>query len=323
MVVGSRFPEGCVMSVSTPPGAGRAKHSPVWKLWLLRWLGLYPTLLLLSLLLGRVISSWPMPARVLLTNGLGAWTLSFLVMPRLTRWFSGWQQRTGLGLRASTPSLVFEAFHERFDHPAAPPGSPAHLVLLFHGVGATAAEMALAGRGLARTSDHATVLSVATPLRFDFGDGRQWFSVQGVTEQKRAEQIAQTMPSFIDRVQKWSCCMNGDAARAILIGPSQGAIMALESTQLAAVPSGRVVAIAGWFARPEHRLSPEVRVHLMYGEQDNVIPLRHSIEASERLAQLAGSVMPNLFPGLSHGIDERVLGRMSERLAQSMKSAVS
>ena len=99
--------------------------------------------------------------------------------------------------------------------------------------------------------------------------------------------------------------------------------MALESTQLAAVPSGCVVAIAGRFARPEHRLSPEVRVHLMHGEQDNVIPVRHSIEASERLAQLAGSVTLDLFPGLGHGIDERVLGRMSERLAQAMKSAVS
>ena len=73
------------MSVSTPAGAGRAKHPPVWKLWLLRWLDLYPTLLLLYLLLGPVIGSWPVCARVLLTSGLGAWTLSFLVMPRLTR----------------------------------------------------------------------------------------------------------------------------------------------------------------------------------------------------------------------------------------------
>ena len=102
----------------------------------------------------------------------------------------------------------------------------------------------------------------------------QWFSVQGVTEQNRAERIAQATPSFIDRVQQW-------------------------------------------------QRSTGVRVHLMHGEQDNVIPVRHSIEASERLAQLAGSVTLDLFPGLGHGIDERVLGRMSERLAQAMKSAVS
>ncbi|MCX7218852.1 MAG: hypothetical protein NTY70_07895 [Burkholderiales bacterium] len=66
---------------------------PVWKLWLLRWLGLYPTLMLLYLALGPFISHWPIPVRVFLMSGLGTWSLSFLVMPRLTRWCAGWLRR--------------------------------------------------------------------------------------------------------------------------------------------------------------------------------------------------------------------------------------
>lgn len=64
--------------------------APTWKLWLLRWSGLYPTLLLVYHLLGPLLASWPMPLRVLLMSGIGTWVLSFVLMPRLTRWFRQW-----------------------------------------------------------------------------------------------------------------------------------------------------------------------------------------------------------------------------------------
>lgn len=68
----------------------KGSAAPVWKLWLLRWSGLYPTLLLIYLLLGPVLSSWPLPLRLLVMSGLGTWILSFVLMPRLTKWFRFW-----------------------------------------------------------------------------------------------------------------------------------------------------------------------------------------------------------------------------------------
>jgi antibiotic biosynthesis monooxygenase (ABM) superfamily enzyme len=68
-----------------------------WKLWLLRWLALYPTLLLLYALLQPWITDWPQAARILLISGLGTWTLSFVWMPRFTRWFQPWLRRADGG----------------------------------------------------------------------------------------------------------------------------------------------------------------------------------------------------------------------------------
>lgn len=96
--------------ISHPLGSVPLPTEPaIWKLWLLRWVGLYPTLLLLYLVLGPFILHWPVPVRLFLMSGLGSMSLSFLVMPRLTLWFAGWLQRPELGLpvRASTLTKEF------------------------------------------------------------------------------------------------------------------------------------------------------------------------------------------------------------------------
>lgn len=94
-----RMTPGGPASTTAKRQVGAQHGTPAtWKLWLLRWMGLYPTLLVVYALLGPFIASWPVAARVLLTSGLGTWTLTFLIMPRLTRWFSGWLHRPGWGL---------------------------------------------------------------------------------------------------------------------------------------------------------------------------------------------------------------------------------
>lgn len=90
-------PRGTSTAASQRTGE-KCVESAVWKLWLLRWIGLYPTLLVLCLLLGPLIGAWPLPVRVLLMSGLGTWSLSFVLMPRLTRWFAEWLHRPGLDL---------------------------------------------------------------------------------------------------------------------------------------------------------------------------------------------------------------------------------
>ena len=61
-----------------------------WKLWLLRWIGLYPTLLVAYTALGPLVAAWPLALRLLVMSGIGTFALSFVVMPAFTRWFAGW-----------------------------------------------------------------------------------------------------------------------------------------------------------------------------------------------------------------------------------------
>jgi len=158
---------------------------------------------------------------------------------------------------------------------------------------------------------------VRAPLPSDFGRGWQWFSVQGVTEANRPERVAAAMPAFQQRVADWQRHTGVGAARTSLIGFSQGAIMALESTQDAGPPSsGRVIAIAGRFARPPRQAPAELAVHLMHGEQDRVMPVTLAVDADRALRELGAVLTLDRFAGLGHGIDARVVDAIARRLAE-------
>lgn len=188
------------------------------------------------------------------------------------------------------------------------------LVLLFHGVGSSAAGLAPVGEAMARAMPDAMVVSVDAPHASTLGCGREWFSVVGITEQNRPERIAEAMPLFLDTVAYWQRSSGIGPGRTILVGFSQGAIMSLEATQVDAPPAGTVVALAGRFAQGVRR-AHSVAVHLIHGEQDKVVPARWSIEAAAALRALGGRVTLDLVPGLAHGIDSPALQLALNHLA--------
>jgi phospholipase/carboxylesterase len=195
------------------------------------------------------------------------------------------------------------------------PASPAlQLVLLFHGVGATAADLVPLGGVVARALPQAMVVGVNAPLTSSLGRGREWFSVLGVTEDNRPERVAQAMEAFAQTVDHWQAEAGVAPARTTLIGFSQGAIMALESMRLCDGLSGRVVAIAGRFAAMPQRKPGIQTVHVIHGEQDPVINVAHGLEATRALQHWDVPVTLDVFPGLGHGIDHRVATAVTSRL---------
>ena len=99
-----------------------------------------------------------------------------------------------------------------------------------------------------------------------------------------------------------------------LIGFSQGAIMALESTQQPEPVAGRVIALAGRFAQVPRIAPPHVVLHLLHGEQDGVMPAVLATDAVAQWRALGGTATLDLFSGLGHGIDARVVRRVAEHL---------
>lgn len=73
------------------------------------------------------------------------------------------------------------------------------------------------------------MVSIGGPEAFGNGAGRQWFSVQDVTEENRAARIADVMPQFVAVVRHWQRLSGVGYAGTALVGFSQGAIMALEA----------------------------------------------------------------------------------------------
>jgi len=110
-----------------------------------------------------------------------------------------------------------------------PKSRPDLLVLLFHGVGASAEDLIPLGSHLASALPNAFIVSVDGSEASDFGSSRQWFSVRGVTEANRADRVRATMPNFIAPIRLWQAKSAVDASRTVLVGFSQGAIMALDA----------------------------------------------------------------------------------------------
>ena len=196
-----------------------------------------------------------------------------------------------------------------------PDGAPDALVLLFHGVGASAQDMVSLGHRLAQAQPRAMVVSVNAPHASDLGRGHQWFSVIGVTEENRPERVMRAMPDFAATVAHWQQTAGAGVAATSLVGFSQGAIMALESTQAPGAMAHRVVAIAGRFAQPPRIAPAGVDLHLVHGDQDPVILAKHMADGAAHLRRLGAVVTQDLLPGLGHGIDARAAACVIERLA--------
>lgn len=192
------------------------------------------------------------------------------------------------------------------------PSTPTQLVLLFHGVGSNARDLEALGEALVPHLADALVVSVQAPEAA--GRGWQWFSVQGVTEADRPTRVAGAMPGFVQTVQRWQETSALTPAQTTLIGFSQGAIMALESTQLDSPPAARVVALSGRFARPPRIAHASVRTHLMHGDADAVMPVQGAVDALAQLQSVGAVATLDRFPGLGHGIDGRVVDAIARRL---------
>ncbi len=201
----------------------------------------------------------------------------------------------------------------------------AELILLFHGVGSSADDLRPLGQALASARPQAWVISVRSPDRADFGAGWQWFSVQGVTEANRPGRVAAAMLAFHARVDAWQQHTGVGRERTTLIGFSQGAIMALESTQRPDLQplASRVVAIAGRFAQPPHRASEGVAVHLLHGDEDRVMPFGLAVEGRAALQRLGVAATLDRFPGLGHGVDARVVETILRRMTNASERSPS
>jgi len=63
---------------------------PKWRMTVVSWMGIFPTVSLLLWLVSPLLASWPFLIRTAVFTALVALSMSYLVMPRLSRWMSWW-----------------------------------------------------------------------------------------------------------------------------------------------------------------------------------------------------------------------------------------
>jgi antibiotic biosynthesis monooxygenase (ABM) superfamily enzyme len=72
------------------PTGPKQSPPPRWKVAVVTWLGICPTVYLLFVLLGDLLAPWPLLPRVMVLTSLVVITMTWLVAPQLTRLLKPW-----------------------------------------------------------------------------------------------------------------------------------------------------------------------------------------------------------------------------------------
>ena len=197
-----------------------------------------------------------------------------------------------------------------------PAGPARQLVLLFHGVGADETDLRPVGDRLAREYPEALVASLRAPHRGTSGSGYQWFAIEGIDDASRIERVAAEMPEFVARIRQWQIETGLGPEATVLIGFSQGAIMALEAATQAGddALAGRVVALSGRYAQLPTAPLAATTVFMIHGKTDPVMHYGYTVGAAQHLVALDADIVADVIPGLGHLIDAEVLDLLVQRL---------
>lgn len=201
-------------------------------------------------------------------------------------------------------------------------GAPRRMLILLHGVGSCAADLATVARFLAEAAPDARVLVPNGFQPFDGGgSGRQWFSVTGVTPANRAARVDAALPPLLDWIEARRLEAGVELSAVALFGFSQGSIMGLAAAARGAA-LGLVVAVAGRLVDPVFAASTaSPRLLLLHGLADGVIPAAEGQLAAERLAAAGFDVEFRTEPGHGHGVSPDQARQAAEWLGRVVAPA--
>lgn len=198
-------------------------------------------------------------------------------------------------------------------------GNPRQLVVLLHGYGADGDDLISLASHWSDLLPHALFLSPNAPTPASANPaGFQWFEIPRDDPSTRATGAAaaqDVIRTFLTDL--WTQTGLGPAD-TLLVGFSQGAMMALNVGLSLDRPLMGIVAFAGMLIPPPaltDGTSPKMPICLVHGEVDQVVPIARSIEATEALRAKGFEVNFHTSPGLGHGIDPDGLAFASNFIA--------
>ena len=192
------------------------------------------------------------------------------------------------------------------------------LVILLHGVGSSGDDLAGLGDHWAPALPDVSFASPNAPYHFEHGAGWQWFSLAGITAENRPARVAaartafdQTLQAILDQHQ-----MSDSLDKVVLVGFSQGSIMALDTLVSGRWPVAGIVAFSGRLSSPAP-FTPALNTPalVLHGMADDVIPVQESQAAERRLRELGVNVTSQFEPGVGHTISAQGAQRAAEFIA--------
>ncbi|WP_299197160.1 dienelactone hydrolase family protein [uncultured Amphritea sp.] len=191
--------------------------------------------------------------------------------------------------------------------------TPAALLLMFHGVGASPDSLQPLGEYL---HQYHPGLEIRIPAGFSPSTispaGFQWFDLIGVTEENRPARVQQVMPAFAQLIRDEATSAGVPLDKVVLLGFSQGTIMSLEWLKQSNDAVAGIIGIAGRFAGLPQQTpacsAPDnpLPVCLIHGEADQVISVTQSQQSQQHLSELGINSELHLLPNTPHTITQNM-----------------
>ena len=203
-------------------------------------------------------------------------------------------------------------------------GRASGLVVLLHGYGANGDDLIALGDGWRRSLPDAAFVAPNAPQSIPgmYG-GLQWFALTVRDPGEYWRGVAAAQPALDRFLDAELARYRLTADRLVLVGFSQGTMMALHVGLRRAVAPAGIVAYSGLLAGPDHLAETKVRppVLLVHGEADDMIPIDALHMAREALAGAGTPVEWHVRPGLGHGIDPEAQWMAGHFIAQALHAA--
>jgi phospholipase/carboxylesterase len=202
-------------------------------------------------------------------------------------------------------------------------GKPGHLVVLLHGYGADGNDLIGLAPVLAPLMPDVVFHAPNAPHPCEGNPfGYQWFGISRMDPSVAAAGVRTAAPYVEQFLDDRMAAYGVDESKTVLVGFSQGTMMALHVGLRRARPLAGIVGFSGMLAAPES-LKGEIKsrppVLLVHGDADDMLPAVLTQRAAAVLQETEVEVAVHIAKGVAHGIDQTGLSLAARFLLEVFK----
>jgi len=183
-----------------------------------------------------------------------------------------------------------------------------NIVIFLHGYGANGNDLIQIGKVWQHELPNTAFFSPNAPFKCDWGgEAYQWFELTSIAPEKIGEGLNKAGPFLNNYIDHISENFKIDHTKILIVGFSQGTMMALHHLCKREKKSAGLVGYSGLLfenSNFDEEVLSKFPVRLFHGKQDEVINYEFTIKATAKLKSLGFDIEYDLSDSLGHGIDE-------------------
>ena len=194
--------------------------------------------------------------------------------------------------------------------------APDSLIILIHGYGSNGEDLISLARMIQPALPRTAFVAPNAPSQIPhMAAAHQWWPIKTFSTAERAVGTAAAAPGLDAFITQELAAAGLASNRCLLVGFSQGTMMALHVGLRRQAPLAGIIGISGMLIAPE-QLEADIRsrppVLLIHGMEDDVVPFRSMGLAAASLQSVGVPVETYASPGVSHSVCQDGLGKAAD-----------